>query len=89
MPTYKALRKYESLVLLPVNMPKYKEVSNQIRKIFANYSSAVEPLSLDEAYIDVAGSDMHQGSATLIAKAIRNEIYEKHQLTGISRHSIK
>ena len=91
MPTYKALRKCDSLVLLPVNMSKYKEVSNQIRKIFANYSSAVEPLSLDEAFIDVTGSDMYHGSATLIAKAIRDEIYKKQQLTasaGISSNKL-
>ncbi len=82
MPTYKALKKCESLILLPVNMKKYKEVSVEIHKILKNYSEVIEPLSLDEAYLDVTGSRLYNGSATLIAQAIRKEIYKKHQLTA-------
>jgi DNA polymerase-4 len=82
MPTYKAFKKCESLVLLPVNMKKYKEVSAEIHKILNKYSDIIEPLSLDEAYLDVTGSELYSGSATLIARAIRREIYEKHKLTA-------
>jgi len=82
MPTYKALRKCDSLILLPVDMGKYKDVSQKIRDIFKNYSNKIEPLSLDEAYIDVTNSDLYQGSATLMAQAIRKEIYEKENLTA-------
>ncbi len=92
MPTYKVLSKCESfIVLLPVNMPKYKEAFNQIRKIFSNYNSAVETLPLDEVYIDVTGSNMQHGNAPLIAKAIRDEIYKNQQFTastGISSNKL-
>ena len=82
MPTHRALKKCESLILLPVNMKKYKEVSAEIHKILKNYSDIIEPLSLDEAYLDVTQSKLYKGSATLIEQAIRKEIYEKHKLTA-------
>ncbi len=53
-----------------------------IRDIFAEYSDKIEPLSLDEAYLDVTGSTHHEGSASWIAKAIRERIYETRQLTA-------
>jgi DNA polymerase-4 len=82
MPTAYAQRLCKDLVLLPVDMPKYKAVAKRIHAIFHKYSAYVEPLSLDEAYIDVTHSEFHQGSATLIAEAIRAEILAAEQLTA-------
>ncbi|WP_236869782.1 DNA polymerase IV [Candidatus Bandiella numerosa] len=82
MPTYKALNRCPSLILLPVNMAKYKEVSYRIRDIFRSYSDKIELLSLDEAYLDVSNSSLYHGSATLVAQAIREKIYEKEKLTS-------
>ena len=58
MPTYKALKKCESLVLLPVNMKKYKEVSAEIHKILKKYSDIIEPLSLDVLRLTLFGIKM-------------------------------
>lgn len=58
----------------------YQEASTAIRKIFANYTDVFEPISLDEAYLDVTNVSLHQGSATLIAKAIKAAIKQETQL---------
>lgn len=70
------------LVLVPGNMNLYREVSAQVRDIFSRYSSIIEPLSLDEAYLDVTDSQHFKGSATLIAQAIRRDIEFETQLTA-------
>lgn len=82
MATSNAMRLCPELVLLPVNMAKYKAVSKQIQVIFKQFTDLVEPLSSDEAYLDVTNSQQHSGSATLIAEAIRYEIWHQHQLTA-------
>ena len=82
MSTSVALRKYPDLILLNVNMKKYKEVSIVLREIFNSYTHLVEPLSLDEAYLDVTDVQLHSNSATYIAKAIRNNILLKTGLTA-------
>lgn len=82
MPTRTALRLCPSLILLPVNMPKYKSVAKSIHAIFREFTDIVEPLALDEAYLDVTDAIHHQGSATLIAQAIRQRIWEQEQLTA-------
>ncbi len=82
MPTANALKLCPSLVLLPVNMPKYKSVSQSIQKIFKKYTSLVEPLSLDEAFLDVSKSNQYNGSATWIAEAIRRDISNSEGLTA-------
>ncbi|MFC3121219.1 DNA polymerase IV [Agaribacter flavus] len=82
MPTAIAIRKCPDLVVLPGRMSIYKEISGQIRQIFARYTPLIEPLSLDEAYLDVTDSEACNGSATLIAKEIRQAIYEELQLTA-------
>lgn len=71
MPTATALQRCPQLVLMPPNMDKYRAVARQIREIFGRYSELVEPLSLDEAYLDVSDSPHFQGSASRIAEAIR------------------
>lgn len=82
MPAVTAIKLCPNLVLLPVNMQKYQNVSKQIQAIFLEYTNLVEPLSLDEAYLDVSHSLHYSGSATLIAEAIRSKIWQKQQLTA-------
>lgn len=68
MPTGMALKLCPHLTLLPWRFDAYKEASNHIREIFSRYTSRIEPLSLDEAYLDVTDSVHCHGSATLIAQ---------------------
>lgn len=82
MPTAHALQLCPQLILLPVDMAKYKAVALKIREIFSNYTDIIEPLSLDEAYLDVTHCQQLQGSATKIATAIREQIFKEHQLTA-------
>lgn len=82
MATAQALKLCPHLVLLPVNMPLYREVSAQIHRIFQRYTSIIEPLSLDEAYLDVTDCALHAGSATWIAQSIRQAIWQELQLTA-------
>lgn len=82
MPTAQALKLCPNLVLLPVNMPLYRAVSQQIHQIFQRYTSIIEPLSLDEAYLDVTDSDKCAGSATWIAQEIRQAIFNELHLTA-------
>jgi len=69
------------LIFVKTNFERYREVSQQIRKIFHEYTDLVEPLSLDEAYLDVSENKKGNPSATLIAKEIRQKIKEK---TGLN-----
>ena len=71
MPTGQALKLCPDLVVIPGTMAKYREASLKIRQIFYRYTDKVEPLSLDEAYLDVTDSKLCSGSATLIAEEIR------------------
>ena len=63
------------------NFALYKEVSAQIREIFFSYTDFVEPMSLDEAYLDVTENKVGEAFATHIAKEIKNEILAKTRLT--------
>lgn len=82
MATAYARKLCPDLVLVPGRMALYSEISQQIRKIFVRYTDKIEPLSLDEAYLDVSDSDLFSGSATLIAQDIRRAIFEETQLTA-------
>ncbi|GGQ27458.1 DNA polymerase IV [Shewanella litoralis] len=82
MSSYHALQLCPQLILVPGRMDVYKSVSMQIREIFHRYTDLVEPLSLDEAYLDVTDCTEHKGSATLIANAIRDEIFAVTGLTA-------
>lgn len=77
-----AFRLCPDLILLPVNIEKYRQVAKRIQSLFSAFTPLVEPLSLDEAYLDVTGSSHCQGSATWIAQAIRKQIWETEQLTA-------
>lgn len=81
MPTATALRLCPDLVIVPPRIALYREVSQQMRAIFADYTALIEPLSLDEAYLDVTDSPQCQGSATLIAEEIRQRIEQELGLT--------
>lgn len=82
MPTAQALKLCPHLRLIPGRMSVYKEVSQEIRKIFQRYTAIIEPLSLDEAYLDVTDCALFQGSATLIAQDIRQAIFNELKLTA-------
>lgn len=82
MPTAQAVKKCPNLILIPVNMPLYKQVSAQIHQIFHRYTDIIEPLSLDEAYLDVTDCTKCSGSATWIAQEIRQAIFDELKLTA-------
>ncbi|TNG93263.1 DNA polymerase IV [Pasteurellaceae bacterium USgator11] len=82
MPTALALKKCPNLVLLRGNMALYKQVSEQVQAIFRRYTTIIEPLSLDEAYLDVTDCTACNGSATWIAAEIRRAIFTELQLTA-------
>lgn len=82
MPTAHAMKLCPNLVVVRSNFKKYTEASEIVQGIFHEFSPLVEPLSLDEAYIDVTDSTHFHGSATLIAKEIRRLIFERTQLTA-------
>lgn len=82
MATATALRLCPHLTLLPGRMEVYKTTSLQIRQIFARYTELIEPLSLDEAYLDVTESPHCNGSATLMAQEIRQAIFDELHLTA-------
>ncbi len=88
MPSKTAYQKCPHIIFTPPRFERYKEVSNVIRSIFLEYTDLVEPLSLDEAFLDVTENKMGIPSATLIAKAIRKQIFEKTGLTASAGISI-
>ena len=83
-----AKRKCPQLIFVKTRFDRYKEISKQIRRIFFEYTDLVEPLSLDEAYLDVTINKKGNPSATLIAKEIRQRILEETGLTASAGISI-
>ncbi len=81
MATAQARRLCPKLKIIRGNMAKYKQASSAMREIFLDYSEFIEPLSLDEAFIDVTNSPHHRGSGTLIAEEIRKRISDKIGIT--------
>jgi len=71
-----ARRLCPDLIIIRTDMDKYRLASSQIHEIFQRYTDLIEPLSLDEAFLDVSECDEFRGSATRIAEAIRNEVRE-------------
>jgi len=80
MPMAKAIRLCPNLICLPVNMPLYISVSQQIHEIFYRYTPEIEPLSLDEAFLDVTASETLFGKAEDIARRIKSDIKDEFQL---------
>jgi len=82
MPVAQAMRLCPKLVTLPVRMDLYIKVSQQIREIFQRYTPEVEPLSLDEAFLDVTASERLFGDAVSIGKKIKNDIANELSLVA-------
>jgi len=82
MPSSIAARKCPNLIFVKHRFDVYKEVSKQVRSIFFNYTDLVEPLSLDEAFLDVTENKRQMERATEIALEIRQRILDETQLTA-------
>ncbi|NIJ37207.1 DNA polymerase-4 [Sphingopyxis panaciterrae] len=82
MPSITAKRQCPDLIFVPPRFEVYREVSHRIRAIFRDYADEVEPLSLDEAYLDVSADKAGLGSATAAAKLIRQRIRAETGLTA-------
>ena len=88
MPGKTALEKCPQLIVVKPRFQRYKEISQQIRKIFYEFTDLVEPLSLDEAYLDVTENKKNMESANDIAREIRKRIFEETGLTASAGISI-
>jgi DNA polymerase IV len=82
MPASRAVKLCPQAIFVKPRFDVYREVSHQIREIFFEYTDLVEPLSLDEAYLDVTENHKNNPSATLIARDIKKKIKEKTGLTA-------
>lgn len=82
MPSKTALRRCPGLIFVPGRFEVYKEVSRQIMDVFLEYTDLVEPLSLDEAFLDVTTNHKNMPSATIIARRIKEQIRERTELTA-------
>ncbi len=81
MPMATALRHCPQLIVIFPRMEQYREASRAVHHIFEDYTALIEPLSLDEAYLDVSDSKACKGSATLIAEEIRRRVREEVGIT--------
>jgi DNA polymerase-4 len=88
MPSKKALQLCPHIIFIKPRFDVYKEVSGQVRDIFRRYTDIIEPLSLDEAYLDVTDDKQQIGSAITIAENIRENIKKELQLTASAGVSI-
>jgi DNA polymerase-4 len=82
MAAAQAFKLCPELIMIPPNMEKYRIASHRIMEIYQDYTELVEPLSLDEAYLDVTNAQQCKGSATLIAQEIRQRIFETVGITA-------
>jgi DNA polymerase IV len=82
MPTAKALKLCPNAIVLRPRMEHYAQISNQIREIFHHYTPVVEPLSLDEAFLDATGSVQLFGSVETIGRAIKTDIRNELNLVA-------
>jgi DNA polymerase-4 len=82
MPAIRAERLCPQAIFVPPDFARYKAVSRQVREIFARHTDLIEPLSLDEAYLDVTVTKTGLPTATATAEAIRAAIREETQLTA-------
>src|SRR5690606_36059906 len=82
MPALRAERLCPQAVFVPPDFPRYKAVSRQVREIFARHTDLIEPLSLDEAYLDVSKPLGGPRPATVVAESIRAEIRSETGLTA-------
>jgi DNA polymerase IV len=82
MPAVRAERLCPEAIFVPPDFTRYKAVSRAVREIFLRHTDLIEPLSLDEAYLDVTENKTDLPTATRVAKEIRRQIYEELQLTA-------
>lgn len=82
MPSSQAVRLCPHLILIPPHFDLYKTESRKVREILERFTNKIEPLSLDEAYLDVTDCKLFGGSATLIAQEIRRLIFTELNLTA-------
>jgi DNA polymerase IV len=82
MPAVSAERLCPGAVFIPPDFTRYKAVSQAVREIFQRHTDAIEPLSLDEAYLDVTENKLGLPTATLVPKTIRQQIHEELKLTA-------
>ena len=82
MPTKKALSLCKNLIVLPVDIDKYKRESKEIFKVFKCYSKKIEPISIDEAYIDVTNSNYCESDPEKMAYQIRSCIWKDFKITA-------
>ena len=82
MPALRAERLCPDAVFVPPDFTRYRAASKQVREILLHHTDLVEPLSLDEAYLDVTAPKSGLDSGTAVAQAIRAEIFEATQLTA-------
>jgi len=82
MPAARAERLCPSAVFLPPDFPRYRTVSRQVREIFKRHTDLIEPLSLDEAYLDVSENKTGLPTATQVARTIREQIRSELNLTA-------
>src|SRR5689334_24237373 len=82
MPAVRAERLCPNGVFLPPDFPRYRAVSRQVREIFLRHTDLIEPLALDEAYLDVTENKMGLPAATQVARTIREQIREELHLTA-------
>ena len=88
MPSKKALQLCPEIIFIRPRFAAYKEASQKIREIFRRYTDLIEPLSLDEAYLDVTADKQNIGSAIEIAKLIKLQIKDELHLTASAGVSI-
>jgi DNA polymerase-4 len=88
MPTLTAINRYPDLIIVKPRFHIYKQVSNQIMEIFHAVTDLVEPLSLDEAFLDVTCNKLDQPSATMVARDIKTNIKNVTGLTASAGVSI-
>ena len=82
MPSSRAVRLCPNLIIVPPNFKRYREESHAVREIFSRFTNLIQPLSLDEAFLDVTDQKHFSGSATLIAKEIRRLVKKETGLTA-------
>ncbi len=82
MPALRAERLCSDVIFVPPDFPRYRTVSRQVREIFARHTDLIEPLSLDEAYLDVTENKTGLLTATRVAQTIRRQIREELNLTA-------
>ena len=82
MPSITAKKLCPKIIFIPVHMEKYRNISKEIHKIFKCYTKIIEPISLDEAYLDVSLSKYCDGDPALMASQIRSKIFNDLKITA-------